>query len=402
MNTTEPQSQALQAANQQAQDQQAGGKKAVWCIRGLFFFESALLTNLFPRFPDIKTALNLDHAELGLGLLGLSIGTLISLLFAGGVVERIGTRKASLIGIVLVSVGMIIPPLAFSMGSLFVSLLFVGLALAFVEIGMNVDADRTEKWIKRPIMSSCHGFWSLGALAGTGSGALAAGFGLTPFEQMLIFSPVFGSLALFLIFLRPAIQTPPPSGDKNPAFALPTKMMLGLCIFPVGMQMTEGAAFDWSGIYMREIVNGTATHIGAAYFAFTLSMALARFVGDRLRTAIGPIRLGQLSSIIGIAGVVILGISTTPELAIVGWALVGLGVAAAFPLSITAAAEFGGRPAAVNVASVFLIAFSAFLIGPPLIGFASNLIGLKLGLMTLLPFCVIGLILAPELGRKHS
>ncbi len=382
-------------------DSQSNGIKAVWSIRGLFFLEAALLTNLFPRFPDIKEALVLDHAQLGFGLLGLSVGTLISLLVAGGIVERIGTRRASLLGISLISLFALIPPLAFSVVGLFAGLLCMGLALAFVEIGMNVDADRAEKWISRPIMSSCHGFWSLGALAGTGSGALAAVIGITPFQQVLIISPLFGGLAVILICLRPQIKTPAPSGENNPAFALPTKVMLGLCIFPVGIQMTEGAAFDWSGLYMREVVNGSATHMGVAYFAFTLSMAMARFVGDALRTAIGPIRLGQLSSIVCIVGVVILGVSTSPIIAILGWAFIGLGVAAAFPLSITAAADFGGRPASVNVASVFLVAFTAFLIGPPLIGLVSNAVGLRLGLMSLLPFCVLGLILAPELGRKH-
>lgn len=373
---------------------------AAWNIRALFFCEATVLTSIFPRFPDFKEALSLDHAQLGLSLLGLPVGTLISLVLAGGLVDRFGTKNASRIGLTLVAMALVLPTLAWSMLSLFVALFFVGLSLALIEIGMNVDADRVEKWVGRPIMSSCHGFWSLGALAGTGLGALCAIAGFSPFQQVIMMSPLFGLAGLLVIQLRAPIPVPAPSSENSPTFALPTKAMLGLAVFSVGLQMSEGAAFDWSGIYMKEVVGANATFIGIAYFAFTLPMAIGRFMGDYFRTAIGPVLLARITTIIACIGLFVLGLSSTPVGSIIAWGLVGLGASMAFPLAVTAAAERDDRPAAVNVASVFLVAFTAFVIGPPLIGFISKWIGLQNGLLSLLPFCILGYILAPALKPR--
>lgn len=373
---------------------------AAWNIRALFFCEATVLTSIFPRFPDFKEALALDHAQLGLSLLGLPLGTLISLVFAGGIVDKLGTRNASRLGLTFVAISLILPTLAWSMLSLFSALFLVGLSLALIEIGMNVDADRVEKWIKRPIMSSCHGFWSLGALAGTGLGAFCAINGLTPFQQAIIILPLFGLAGLLVIQMRAPIPVPAPSSENSPTFALPTKALLGLAVFSVGLQMAEGAAFDWSGIYMKEVVGANATFVGAAYFAFTLPMAIGRFMGDYLRTAIGPVLLARITTVIACIGLFILGFSSTPVGSIIAWGLVGIGASMAFPLAITAAAERDDRPASVNVASVFLVAFTAFVIGPPLIGFVSKWIGLQNGLLSLLPFCILGYILASSLKPK--
>lgn len=372
----------------------------VWNIRALFLCEAVVLTSIFPRFPDLKETLALDHAQLGLSLLGLPLGTLLSLVLAGGLVDRLGTKRASLIGISLVATSMILPTLAVSMMALFVALFVVGLSLALIEIGMNVDADRVEKWVSKPIMSSCHGFWSLGALIGTGLGALCAGMGISPLHQIMIVSPIFGIAGILIVQLRTPIPVPPPSAQLAPTFALPTRALLGVAVFAVGLQMSEGAAFDWSGIYMKEVVGANATFIGMAYFSFTLPMAIGRFFGDHFRTVLGPVRLARITTLIGCLGLLILGLTETAIGSILAWGLVGLGASMAFPLAVTAAAERDDRPAAVNVASVFLVAFTAFVIGPPLIGFVSKLVGLQNGLMALLPFCILGYFLAPSLKPK--
>ncbi|MCR9235807.1 MAG: MFS transporter [Alphaproteobacteria bacterium] len=373
---------------------------SVWNIRALFLCEAVVLTSIFPRFPDLKETLALDHAQLGLSLLGLPLGTLLSLILAGGLVDRLGTRRASLIGISLVAISMVLPTLAVSMMALFVALFVVGLSLALIEIGMNVDADRVEKWVSKPIMSSCHGFWSVGALIGTGLGALCAGMGISPLQQIMIISPIFGIAGILIIQLRTPIPVPPPSAQLAPTFALPTRALLGVAVFAVGLQMSEGAAFDWSGIYMREVVGANATFIGMAYFSFTLPMAIGRFFGDHFRTVLGPVRLARITTLIGCLGLLILGLTETAIGSILAWGLVGLGASMAFPLAVTAAAERDDRPAAVNVASVFLVAFTAFVIGPPLIGFVAKLVGLQNGLMALLPFCILGYFLAPSLKPK--
>ncbi|MDE1995701.1 MAG: MFS transporter, partial [Rhizobiaceae bacterium] len=162
----------------------------------IFFLQPIAFGAWLPRIPDIQARLGLGTADLAIALLGLPIGTLITLPFAGRLVSRIGGRMAIIYGFFFFLAVVSLPAFAPSAVILFFALMIVGVALSTVELGMNVEADVTEKATGLIIMSRCHGFWSLGIMAGSLIGVGAIAIGLAPHWSILITAIVMLPAAL--------------------------------------------------------------------------------------------------------------------------------------------------------------------------------------------------------------
>jgi MFS family permease len=372
-------------------------------IMAVFFMHAFVLTNWFPRIPDIQHKLQIGPGDLSLGLLGSPVGTLIALPFAGAIIERLSPRLTIMIAFTLYCIGFTLPGWAWNVPSLFAALFVFGLSVPVVDVAMNVEADRIERSLGRRIMNTCHGFWSVGTMFGSVTGAGFAALMIEPRWHMLIIAVVALPIALTIARALPQIAADPlPAGERPPRFALPSLSLIGLCAFSFGMLLVEGAALDWSAVYMRDVVKISAGATGLGFGAFALFMAIGRLLGDRLAERYGPVALARtccLTCFIGIVGLVT---ATSLVQAVISLAAAGFGVSVAAPLSVSAAAGRGDRPAAVNVAALSLIAFSAFLVEPPLIGFASEAGGLRIGMAMVIPMIVMSTLLAGQLRRRTS
>ena len=162
----------------------------------IFFLQPIAFGAWLPRIPDIQAKLELGTADLSVALLGLPIGTLITLPFAGRIVSRIGGRMAIIYGFIFFLAVVSLPAFAPSALLLFLALMIVGVALSTVELGMNVEADVTEKATGLIIMSRCHGFWSFGIMAGSLIGVGAIAIGLSPHWSILITAIIVLPIAL--------------------------------------------------------------------------------------------------------------------------------------------------------------------------------------------------------------
>jgi len=370
-------------------------------VMGIFFLHAFVMTNWFPRIPDVQAHLGVGPADLSLGLLGSPVGTVLALPFAGGIVERLSPRRTILIASVLYAIGLCLPGLAGNVPTLFAALFVFGLALPVVDVAMNVEADRIERAMGKRIMSTCHGFWSLGSIAGS---VIGAGFAAIPLSPM-VHLPIVAAVALPLILLvanaLPAIPEPAASeAEKPPRFALPTLALLPVCIFAFGMLLVESAALDWSGIFLRDVIGVSAGATAFGFFAFASFMTLGRLMGDRLTARYGPVLVARTLGVIGIAGMIILVTADGLLQAAIGLAAAGSGVSVAVPLAVSAAASRGDRPAAVNVAALSLVSFSGFLIEPPLVGFISEHSDLRFGLAATIPILVVSTLLAFSVRRR--
>jgi MFS family permease len=370
-------------------------------VMSVFLLHAILMTNWYPRIPDVQAKLGVGPGDLSLGLLGMPIGNFIALLFAGPIVERLTPRRTIMIAYAVACAGMALPGWAWNIPSLFAALFAVGIALPVVDVAMNVEADRIERSIGRRIMNTCHGFWSIGTMIGGVMGAGFASIALEPRWHLLIIGIV--CLPILLVVARtlpPSEPRPVAGGVKPPRFALPSLGLIGLCAFGFGMLFVEGAALDWSGVYLRNVVEMSAGATGLGFGAFALFMAGGRFLGDRLAERYGPAAVARTCCVIALIGMTALVTATTLVQAVLGLAAAGLGVSVAVPLSVSAAAGRGDRPAGVNVASLSLIVFSGFLAEPPLIGFVSDAVGLRFGMATTLPLIVISILLAGQLRPR--
>jgi MFS family permease len=190
---------------------------------------------------------------------------------------------------------------------------------------------------------------------------------------------------------------------KATGLFVPGWVLLGICIVALGSNLLEGAAADWSAVYLTQIFGAGSSTAGLGYSAYALMMAVGRFGGDWMRTRWGPVIVARTCYIIATTGVVMVVFSPVYDLALVGYALAGFGGSVGVPLAISAAASLGDRPAAENVAMLTLVSLMGFLIGPPIIGVIAEYFGLRAGIgLLLLPILVAGVLLSGMLARSAT
>ena len=365
-----------------------------------FFLQPIALGAWIPRIPEIQTKLALDPAGLALALAGAPVGTLLTLLFAGRLVNAIGARNAILMFYPVFLFAMGLPLVAPSMLLLAVALALMAASTTVLELALNLSADEVERRESRTLMNKAHGFWSFGFMAGTALGALAAGFHVAPIVAHIGIVLVVLPIALAISRGLPAEARAP---DTAPArIALPHPILLGICLYVFGTSLTEGAAADWSAIYMRDVFRSGPGASGIAVTVFLLSVALTRIAGDRLKQRFGPVLLGRTLALVGLVGVLIIVFAPGEIAAIAGFVLLGIGASVAFPLGVTASLGAPGRNAASNVATLTFIALSGFLVGPLLIGSITQLWGIRAGLGVLFPMLALSALLAPMLTRTRK
>ncbi len=351
----------------------------------VFFLQPIAFGAWLPRIPDVQAGLGLGPAGLAFALLGLPCGTLLTLPFAGPLVGRIGPRMAILVGLVLYSIATSLPAFAANPAMLFVALMLVGSTISFVELGLNVQADAVEKATGAMIMTTSHGFWSVGIMVGSliGSGLAAMGLG-AHWAIMLVALAVLPA-ALVVAHALPT-YAPPPMAEtpQRSAWALPSWALLGICCFVFGITMTEGAMADWSAVFLREVMGENGGVVGLGYSVFAMMVAAGRFGGDAMKRRFGTVATARICG----------------ALALVGFAIIGLGVSVGFPLAVTAAASLTDRTASANVAILSFVALLGFLVGPPMIGFVAEHLDMRLGLACLAPVLLVSLLLTGRLATQ--
>lgn len=368
-----------------------------------FAIYSFAMGNIFPRLPDIKHAMRIEDGTLGLALIGTPIGTLIALTLATPILERVGFRRVLLWLVPFLALAYSVAVHAPGPASLFVLLLPVGLMIGSIEIVLNVEADRTEFLLQRRIMNRAHSFWSAGFFGAGLFGGAMAHLGLSPQLHLALVVPVVAiSMALFLGGYQPAPARFADSGDKPPLFARPTLPILVLVAVTLSAMLMEGASIDWSAIYMRSVFDSGPFVAGFTVALFAFSQAATRFFADSFVDRHSPAGVARVLLGTMAIGVLIVFFSPLPFISMLGFALMGIGCSAIFPLAISAAAQRTDRPAAINVAALSQISFVAFLLGPPLLGFVSEHWGIRSAYGIGIPFIVLSLAAAGALGRRPA
>ncbi len=345
----------------------------------VFLVNGAGIGTLLPQLPFLRDELGVSKGVLGLCLFAMTAGALVAMPIAGQLLHRRPSRSLIRVSVIAYPITLAFPLLAPTPLALAALLVAVGLANGFLDISMNAHGAAIERDRGRPIMSSLHGGWSLGGVAGASAAALTATAEVDPRIHMAATAVVL--VALGAVASRGIghadVVGEPEAGAK---LTLPPRDVLLLGVLCILVMITEGAMNDWSALYLREDL-GTGAGLGAAGFAaFSAGMAAARFGGDAVAVRIGAERL--LRGGAAVAGVALGGLLAIgdPAVALPGLALVGLGVANGVPLLFSAA----GRTSAPGpaIAAVGTMGYVAFLGGPPFIGFLADAIGLPVALAT--------------------
>jgi MFS family permease len=351
----------------------------------------------FPRIPDVKEALGLDLVTLALCLFGLPVGTMLGLLVTGRITLVLGLKRTCLLfgpGFLIAMIG---PGFATDAVTLFAALFVAGLAVAMIEVGMNAKASQMEQASGRRLMTRCHAFWSFGTVGGGAIGGAFAEAGWSLLGQQLVLQPVFALATLAAA--RHLAPDAPAAPAARRGFTWPAAALLALCLVPLGALLVEGAMMEWSALVMRDTRAAGPFTAGLGLSVFALAMATGRLAGDRLAELFGPRRVIVASGLAMAAGIAGFALLPSIPLALAAAAVTGLGAANVYPLALSLAAQLPGRRPEENVATVALIAFSAFLLGPPLIGTLGSVFGLTTAIALLTP---LGLVPLAILGRDAA
>jgi MFS family permease len=372
----------------------------VFAAFGVYAFA---MGNLFPRLPDLKRALGVEEGALGLALMGTPVGTLISLTFAAPLIAKVGHRRALQFLLPGVAAFFAVATLSPGPVALFLLLIPAGLAIGATEIILNVEADRAEAMIGRRIMNRAHAFWSIGFFGAGICGAVMAQAGVTPFAHLGLVVPFTAGAVWFLLRdFRPAPRRASDTAGHGPAIAKPTlaiMLLVGVC---VSAMLLEGAAIDWSAIYMRSVFDAVPFLAGFAVAVAAGSQALIRYNADRFVDRYTPVRVAQAMQVAMALGVMLVLVSPVQWLALVGFALIGGGTSVIFPLAMSAAAQRSDRPADINVAALAQFAFIVFLVGPPLLGLVAEHLGLRWTYGVALPLVGLSFLLSGHLDPARQ
>lgn len=352
----------------------------------VFACNSMLFGNWVTRIPDIKESLSLSDAELGLALLGAPVGALLIMPLSGWVIARFQLGRTVVFSAILHTASLPILALTNSFWALTVALVLFGFTNAIMDISMNAAAAGTEKQLRKPIMSTCHGMWSIGAMLGSGIGSLFVGLEVTPLIHLLIIAFVVFFIIAGLSGLLLRLSEARNKEDK--LFALPKGVLLLLAFLAFCILMSEGAIADWSAVYMKEVIHADPYLTGLAFSGFALFMALGRLSGDAMIPRYGKKKLIFFGALIGSLGLVVALVVSNPYLVILGFSITGLGYSCLVPVLFISAANVPGYTSGTGIAAVTTLGYAGFLIGPPLIGLLSEQYGLTIGLCFVL-FCAL-------------
>lgn len=342
-----------------------------------FFVYSLALGGIFPRLGDIQLAMGIKEGALGAALMGTALGTQVSLMFAGPLIERLGHRKLLLTAIPLLGLIMAIGSQASGPFMLFLALAAAGVVVGAIEIVINVEADRTEHLLGRRVMNRAHAFWSFGFFSAGLVGAAAKQLGLSPLVHL------FGMAAIILVatlwVLKDFAPAPARVAEEGlrPRFVRPSWGILVLVGFTLSAMLLEGAGIDWSVIYMRDTFDVAPFINSIAFVAGALAQALARYFADRFVDRFGPVNVARfMIATLGV-GAVLVSFAIHPAIALCGFTMMGLGTSGIFPLAMSAAAQRTDRPATTNVAALAQLSFITFLLAPPVLGFVAEHFGIR-------------------------
>lgn len=345
-------------------------------VAAVFFLNGFGFASWVVRIPAVQERLALSEGPLGIALLGAAVGLLISTPLTGWVVARLGSRP--LVGVTSLLVSLVLLPLALAPNLPLLVLANVagGTVAGALDVSMNAQAVAVEKGYARPIMSSFHAAFSFGGLAGAASGGLVASLGVGVFPHLAGIAAL--SAAAAVVAYRSLLPANVDAGGAGggPAFARPTRGLLGLGVISFCVLLGEGAMADWSAVYLRGTLETGPGLAAAGYAAFSLMMATGRLAGDGLTERLGPARLVRAGAVVAAGGLGLALILGHPLVALAGFACAGAGFSIVFPTALSAAGRTEGVAAGPAIAAISTAGYLGFLIGPPTIGFAAEALGL--------------------------
>jgi MFS family permease len=364
----------------------------------VFFLNGVVFSSWYARLPAIQDDIGLGPGALGVALLGAPAGLLAAQPLVGALIAARGSR-AAVAASPLYMPAVVLPALAFDTASLLVAVTTVGAINGTLDIAMNAQGLAVERSGTRRIFSSLHASFSFGALAGAGLAGAVAALGVAPLPHLVGVAVVGGvaaaAVAPYLLGDERA------AGQRASLLARPSGRLAALGVIAFCALFAEGAVFDWSGIYLATEAGAPAGVAPLGLAAFALSMGVGRLAADSVTERVGSPRVaagGAASAALGLGLALAV---PTPAGALLGFAAMGLGLSAVFPLALRASG-LEGASAAPGLAAVSTVGYAGCFLGPPLIGLLAEATSLRAALLLVGALCLVAAALAGHLREPTT
>jgi predicted MFS family arabinose efflux permease len=340
----------------------------------MFLMNGFMVGAWAPKIPEFASRLGLSESALGLMILIFGLGSIVMMPVAGMQIARVGSTWVTRITAVLGLPTLLFLSLIGNIWTGALAIFLFGGLIGAMDVAMNANAVATEKHMRRSIMSSCHAFWSLGGLIGSASGGfLIAILGVVGHSLLVTACAALLVAAAWPMLL---LDTPHPEEARQPLRLprSPLPWLIGLvALFSM---IPEGAILDWGALYLRNELGASVELSGLAFGAFSLTMAAMRFAGDLVRDRFGAVNTLRFCTLASIIGLLTAGFASGPAMAILGFAIAGIGISNMVPIAFSAAGNLPGMAQGIGLSVVTTMGYSGILVAPSLIGFIAEHISL--------------------------
>ncbi|MEZ5104420.1 MAG: MFS transporter [Draconibacterium sp.] len=351
----------------------------------VYFSMGLCFSSWASRIPEIKTALTLNDALFGSILFALPVGQFIMMPFSGRLVTRFGSHRVLQFAFPAYTMALASIGLVNVSWQLAISLFLFGVSGNLCNISVNTQGVEAERLYGRPIMASFHGGWSLAGFTGALIGLVMINLKINPFWHFVIVAIlVWIILRINYPFLVRSEIVGKIKSARRKFFMKPDYILLQLGIIGFCSMASEGAMFDWSGVYFKDVVQAPASLVILGYTSFMIMMASGRFMADFLIKKIGRKKLMQICGTMISTGLFTAVFFPYLIPSTLAFMLVGLGVSSIVPTVYSSAGKHPSIPPGIALATVSSVSFLGFLMGPPLIGYIAEAFGLRYS------FAVIG------------
>ena len=333
-----------------------------YIILGLAFGLWAMLV------PFVKDRLSVDKAQLGMLLLLIATGAVISMFFTGYTAAKLGCRKTVIISTLLISVCLPVLSVSSSVALTGLFMFLFGMGLGMLDVTLNIQGAIVEESMKKHLMAGFHSMYSFGVFFGI----LFITYLLKHISSSYAAFAVTALIVILLITIIPALLTY--GGDKpQKIFIKPTRILFVLGMICFIAFVAEGVILDWSALFMREVRNIPPEYAGYSFSLFYITMGIFRFLGDKTAEKFSIKTILFFSSILSILGLYIMLYVPYNAASFIGFTLAGAGLANMVPVTISAAGKYkGNMPLSIAVSAVATVGYFGTLIGPSVMGFVSE------------------------------
>ena len=346
-------------------------------VAAMFLVNGFIMGSWAPQIPFMLPRHQISEFVLGLLILLIGAGAIVSMAWTGWLIDRFGSRTIAIGCGIVACLTFALVVLAPNIPLVIPALVAMGASIGSMDVAMNANAVEVERRLNRAVMSSSHGFWSLGGFVGGGAGGVAiARLGVSAHAL------VAAGLALAVLlaaapFLITETHNLKPRANK-PKYVWPRGgAILILGLMALFSMIPEGAVLDWAALYLRQELGADIAASGFAFAFFSGAMALMRFAGDGVRNRFGAVATMRFSGFIAAAGMLAGALAPNSGAAIAAFALAGLGIANMVPIAFSAAGNQPGLSPGAGISLVTLMGYSGILVAPSTIGFVAEHIGFR-------------------------